>query len=179
MLLPATVVAAISSLRYLKAGPRMRAVGFGISAPVTVGEEFHVGVPLPTRGGAVELVDVRPVGVSGPVTIDTRLTVPGPSGRQLGSVRGPLTRDDAIALPQSSVRGVVASTDGPPTMYTVDVRMIATAPGTSMFTAFEVTYRAGFLRQRTARFNVSVCLHASSDWTTDRVTDRACGHAGG
>lgn len=177
VLLPATFLACIALVRYFSGGPRLGPSGARVSAPVTVGEEFHAGVPLPTRGGDVELIEVRPVGVTGAVVVDVRLATRSQSATTLlGTVRGPLTeRDGVVVLPTSAAKGLTITMDGREPVYTLDVRMIGTEPGTSGLTGVDVTYRAGFLRQRTARLNVAICLHASSDWRSDRVSiDRAC-----
>src|SRR5206468_13095575 len=97
VLVPLTILAAVWLARYPAGGGRLAQEEFGFAAPVTVGEEFHVGVALRSTGGTLGLIDIRPVGVSGPVIVDVhvgRRAWPG----GFGSVRGPLTASDGIVV---------------------------------------------------------------------------------
>jgi hypothetical protein len=176
VLLPAILLTTVGLVRYFQGGGRLDRSGFGLSAPATVGEEFHAGAPLGASSGQIEVLAVRPVGVSGPVAVDLRLVLE--TGRaHLGSFRGPLPSHYVVLPLPSPGNGLKVNTGGPETVYSLDLRMIPTAAGVSRVKGVDVTYRSGALRERTARITAAICIDASSDWR-DHVRDKRGGCAG-
>lgn len=137
---------AAASVLYLRGGDRLTGAGGTVSLAVAQGEEFHAFASLDSGGGSVELVSVRPVGVSDGLEVDVRLVLLG-DGSFLGAWRGPL--ESAYEFPE--LRGTVITQGRDLAGYALDLRAVASRTGTYRVEAVDVTYRAGFLRTRTAR----------------------------
>jgi hypothetical protein len=176
VLLPSILLATFGLGRYLHGGGRLDRSGFPVSGPVSIGEEFHVGAPLGASGGEIEVLTVRPIGVTGPVVVDVRVVLE--SAKIPLGFRGPLPSDVAVLPLPSPGNALKVNTGGVHTIYSLDLRMIPTAAGVSRVEGIEVTYRAGVLRQRTARFS-GTCITAFTDWRNhlDDV-ERDCNRVG-
>ncbi|MGQ0830339.1 MAG: hypothetical protein ACT4OV_01540 [Microthrixaceae bacterium] len=161
LLVVAVCVAALAAaVLYVRGGDRLSGSGGGVSGPVTIGEEFHTMASLDTGGGTVELVSVTTIGTSPGLRAEVSLVELG-DAPPLGSARGPLNDRYRVV----DLAGHRLHTSRPDDLrYWLDIRLIATTEGIHQIRAVAVTYRAGFLRERTAVLPVPVCLSASEDW---------------
>jgi len=147
---------------YLSGGDRLTGAGGGVSAPVDIGAEFHTTVFLDTDGGTVELVSARPVGATPDLEVELTLVELTSGASGIGAARGPLDDERYRQLPLEGHR-LRSSSNGDPRLL-VDVRLVPGSLGIHQLRAIEVTYRAGFLRERTEVLDVPVCLTAWTDW---------------
>ena len=160
VLVPAIVAVLAAGALYVRGGDRLSGSGGSVTGPVTIGEEFHTLAFLDTGGGTIELVSAMALGSPPGLQVDVSLVDMG-SAPSLGSSRGPLdARYRVVDLAGHRLR-----TSSPDDLgYQLDIRLIATTEGIHQVRAVAVTYRAGFLRERTAVLAVPVCLSASADW---------------
>lgn len=166
---PLFAVFVTAPVLYLRGGDRLHGAGGGVSGPVTIGEEFHTTVELNTDGGTVELVSARVLGISLGLDVEVSLVDRGDLPT-IGSSRGPLA-DGYRRLP---IEGYALRGSKPGDSHIVlDLKLVATRPGVAQVQGVAVTYRDGFLRERTALLRAPVCLSASSDWATAPAPD--CG----
>lgn len=148
-------VTAGAGFAYAQGGDRLALDGYGGAGPTLVDVDFHVFVALGTDGGAVELVSARPVGAAGAVEADVQLVrIEGED--PVGTYRGRLRRDYVVV----PLGGHVV--DGPlgTTSHWLDVRVRPTETGVVRLASVAVTYRDGFLRERTAELGIPLCLVA-------------------
>ena len=96
----------------------------------------------------------------------TRLLLGGSAQFQGGRIfRGPLPSGyEIVPLNGRTVRGASVGDSE----YLLDLRVVATIGGEHQLRSVDVTYRAGFLRNRTVRLSVPGCVTASSDWTSQK-----------
>ena len=152
----------VSAVVYVRGGDRLTGSGGGVSASVTIDEEFHTMAQLETHGASLELVSARPVGLSEGLEADVQL-VRVREADPTGSSRGPLSD----AYEPIGLSGYLLQTlDGADETYWLDVTAVATEAGRQTMEGVEVTYRDGFLRERTAVIPMPLCLAASTDWRT-------------
>lgn len=149
---------------YQAGGAHLSGGGFGVGAPVTIGEEFHTSVRLDTGGRDVVLLSATPATSETGLEVTIRLVHGGPYGNpQVGGIRGPL--GSAYEFTELAGR-TVRSVDRTPLW--LDLRVIASRPGVHRLEGIAITYRAGPLRTRTAGVPAGVCLWASADWRRGR-----------
>lgn len=157
---PLLAVLVTAAVLYLRGGDRLHGAGGGVSGPVTIGEEFHTTVELSTDGGAVELVSARVLGISPGLDVEVSLVDRGDLPT-IGSSRGHLAEGSRrLPIEGYRLRGSSASD----AHIVLDLQLVATRPGVAQVQGTVVTYRDGFLRERTATLRAPVCLSASSDW---------------
>ncbi len=156
---------------YLREGGRLVGAGGSITAPVKVGEEFHTMAFLETRGGPIELVSAVPVGESEGARVEVALVDVGDRGF-IGSSTGPLGPDYELL----DIDGFhLDLPDADKGRHALDLRVVPEREGVHQVSAIAVTYRDGFLRERTATLTAPLCLLAFDDWTTiPMVTDQDC-----
>jgi|GEM_PF-6780234 len=160
--MPLAAALLVGTALYLSGGDRVTGAGGGVSAPVDLGAAFHTTVLLDTDGGTVELVSARPVGATPGLEVElTLVEARGSAG--VGAARGPLDDERFRQLPLEGHRLRTGQADE--VRHLIDVRLVPGARGIHQLRAIEVTYRAGFLRERTAVLDVPVCLSAWTDWT--------------
>ncbi|MGV3760520.1 MAG: hypothetical protein ACO1PW_13420 [Actinomycetota bacterium] len=164
VLVPLVIAALVASVVYLQGGARLTGSGGSIGGPVDIGAEFHTTVFLDTDGGTIELVSARPIGATPDLRVELTLVRPTDGAVGVGSNRGPL--DDRFRPVE--LRGHRLRTSDPDDLnHLIDVRLVATSEGIHQLAGIEVTYRSGFLRERTAVLPVPVCLSATDDWMAD------------
>lgn len=166
---PLLAVLVTAPVLYLRGGDRLHGAGGGVSGPVTIGEELHTMVDLYTDGGALELVSARLVGVAPGLDAEVSLVDKGELNT-IGASRGQLAEGyRRLPIEGYRLRGSSASDSH----IVLDLQLVATRPGVAQVQGIAVTYRDGFLRERTATLRAPVCLSASSDWATAPAPD--CG----
>jgi hypothetical protein len=161
----------IGSWLYLRGGARLSGAGGSVAAPVKVGEEFHTMAFLETRGGEIELVSAVPVGAGDGARVDVTLVDVGGRGL-VGSSTGPLGPD----YRRLDIKGFkLESAASEDLRYALDLRLVAEREGAHRVSAIAVTYRDGFLRERTATVASPLCVLAFADWSSiPIVSDRDC-----
>ena len=161
----ALAVGTLAVRAYQNGGAHLSGGGFGaVGGPITTGQELHTSVHLETGGGEVVLLSAKPVRSDGDVRVQIRLAQVPPGRGGVGAWRDSLPYG-TVELPGRTVQGTHLSP------VWLDVSIVATRAGVHRLDGIEITYRAGALRTRTARFGVGVCVSASADWRRDTNDD--------
>lgn len=163
VLVPMAAVVLAALALYLRGGDRPTGAGGGVSAPVDVGAEFHTTVFLDTDGGTVEFVSARPVGATPALQVELTLVERRSGANGIGAARGPLDDERYRQVPLEGHHLRTSSPDEP--HHEIAGHLVPGSRGVHQLRGIEVTYRAGFLRERTALLDVPVCLSAWTDWT--------------
>jgi hypothetical protein len=148
------VVLGVGTGLYLLGGGRLAAQTGRTSLSGARGDELHTFLRLGTGGDTVELVSAHAVGLDPELEAEVRL-VRLVGGSPIGSSVGPLGDGyEIVKLAGSRIRS------SPPgdVPYWLDLRLVTSGLGEHCLHGVDVTYRAGFLRTRTARLATEVCV---------------------